>query len=106
MLERSLHEPEVLALLTCLNRHGEARLVGGCVRDSLLGLPFTDIDIATTLMPKQVIEAVTQVDMRAIPTGIDHGTVTVLHAGKSEIHAVYRSDGSACRAAFCPRLPE
>ena len=58
-----------------------ARFVGGCVRDALLGLPVKDIDIATPEPPERVTELVEQAGLRAIPTGIDHGTITALCDG-------------------------
>ena len=72
--EQGLHR-----LLTLLARDGEqALIVGGAVRNSLLGLPIDDIDIATSLEPKDVIDRLTNAGIRTIPTGLDHGTVTVL----------------------------
>lgn len=60
---------------------GETRLVGGVVRDSLLGLPVADVDLATRLTPPQVIEALEAADIRAVPTGLQHGTVTAVVGG-------------------------
>ncbi|MGL4371272.1 MAG: CCA tRNA nucleotidyltransferase [Alphaproteobacteria bacterium] len=57
---------------------GEGRFVGGAVRDSLLGQTPSDFDIATTLLPEQVLECFSQGGGRAIPTGIHHGTVTAI----------------------------
>lgn len=57
---------------------GEGRFVGGAVRDSLLGQPPSDFDIATTLLPEQVLESLAQGGVKAIPTGIHHGTVTAI----------------------------
>lgn len=57
-------------------RAGSARFVGGCVRDSLLGVEPKDIDIATTLTPDEVIKALKSAGLGAAPTGVDHGTVT------------------------------
>jgi poly(A) polymerase len=54
------------------------RFVGGAVRDSLLGLPVHDIDIATVLRPDVVMERAQAAGLKAIPTGIDHGTVTLV----------------------------
>lgn len=70
-------------LLSLLNTAGEARFVGGCVRDSLIGLPpgppgRTDIDIATTLTPERTMEVLRQQKIRVIPTGVEHGTVTAV----------------------------
>lgn len=57
---------------------GEARFVGGCVRDALIGRPLGDFDLATTLKPEAVMEACQKAGCKVIPTGIDHGTVTVV----------------------------
>ncbi|MBP1179064.1 CCA tRNA nucleotidyltransferase [Methylobacterium sp. PvR107] len=57
----------------------ETRLVGGCVRDALLGTPSADIDLATTLLPEAVIAAAERrPGLKAVPTGIAHGTVTLV----------------------------
>ncbi len=58
-----------------------ARFVGGCVRDALLGLPVKDIDIATPETPERVTALIEQAGLRAIPTGIDHGTITAICDG-------------------------
>ncbi|WP_288416684.1 CCA tRNA nucleotidyltransferase [uncultured Novosphingobium sp.] len=60
---------------------GNGRYVGGAVRDTLLGLPVKDIDVATPLHPAEVIARLDQAGIRNIPTGIEHGTVTALLAG-------------------------
>ncbi|MDF0607670.1 CCA tRNA nucleotidyltransferase [Wolbachia endosymbiont of Onchocerca gibsoni] len=57
---------------------GEIRLVGGCVRDSILQRNVHDIDLATNLFPGQVIEALKLRNIKAIPTGLKHGTVTAI----------------------------
>lgn len=57
---------------------GQARFVGGCVRNALLGAEVGDVDIATTLTPDQVIAALESAGIRAVPTGVDHGTVTAI----------------------------
>ena len=59
-------------------RPGAARFVGGCVRNTLMGRPVDDIDIATQLLPEAVIEALELANIRAIPTGIEHGTITAV----------------------------
>jgi poly(A) polymerase len=67
------------ALLALLDRDGEeARVVGGAVRNTLLGVPVGDIDIATTATPDEVIRRVEAAGLKAVPTGIEHGTVTVV----------------------------
>ncbi|GGB16507.1 poly(A) polymerase [Sphingomonas metalli] len=57
---------------------GDARFVGGAVRDSLLGCPVADVDIATVHAPGAVIDRLRVASIRAVPTGIDHGTVTAI----------------------------
>lgn len=78
-----LHEKPLASLLAILDAGGEeARVVGGAVRNTLLGVALTEIDIATTAEPKTVIERATTAGFRAVPTGIEHGTVTVVADGK------------------------
>ncbi|MFG1360295.1 CCA tRNA nucleotidyltransferase [Xanthobacter pseudotagetidis] len=68
-------------LLALLNRDGEeARVVGGAVRNTLLGLEVSDVDIATTARPDVVVARVAAAGLKAVPTGIEHGTVTVVVA--------------------------
>jgi poly(A) polymerase len=55
-----------------------ARAVGGCVRNGLLGLPATDIDIATTALPEDTLACARRAGLKTIPTGLAHGTVTVI----------------------------
>jgi len=57
---------------------GEARIAGGAVRDALLGRPVSDIDIATSEPPERVVELAEAAGLHAVPTGIEHGTVTVV----------------------------
>jgi poly(A) polymerase len=72
-----LREGAVARLLTLLNRDGEeARVVGGAVRDTLLKLPVAEIDVATTALPEEVMRRVRAAGGKAVPTGIEHGTVT------------------------------
>jgi poly(A) polymerase len=56
----------------------EARFVGGCVRDALVGRAIRDIDIATPLSPQRVTDLLHKADLKAVPTGIEHGTVTAV----------------------------
>jgi poly(A) polymerase len=65
-----------MAALETAGGSGCARFVGGCVRNSLLGQPVDDIDIATTLLPDQTIAALKAAGLKAVPTGVEHGTVT------------------------------
>ncbi len=69
-------------MLALLNREGEeTRIVGGAVRNALLGLPAGDIDLATTALPEAVMARAKRARLRTIPTGLAHGTVTVLDGG-------------------------
>ena len=74
-----LKDGEVARLLALLDRDGEeARVVGGAVRNTLLRLPVAEIDVATTAVPEEVVRRVAAAGWKAVPTGIDHGTVTVI----------------------------
>ncbi|MEM7766828.1 MAG: CCA tRNA nucleotidyltransferase [Pseudomonadota bacterium] len=85
-------------------RPGSARFVGGCVRNALMGRPVDDLDIATQLPPDAVMEALKAAGIRAIPTGIDHGTVTAVIGGEGiEITTLRRdveTDGRRAVVAF------
>jgi poly(A) polymerase len=66
-------------VLAILNGHGEeARVIGGAVRNALLGLAVADIDIATTALPEEVIRRAAAAGIKSVPTGIEHGTVTLV----------------------------
>lgn len=56
----------------------QAKFVGGCVRNALLGLPVTDIDIAINVVPETTIQLLTKAGIKAVPTGITHGTITAI----------------------------
>ena len=74
---------EAAPLLKLLDSDGEeARIVGGAVRNALLSLPVHEIDIATTALPDEVVRRVESAGWKSVPTGIEHGTVTVLLSGK------------------------
>lgn len=83
---------------------GEPRFVGGAVRDTLLGRPPREIDIATPLKPEAVLARLTAAGIRAIPTGIAHGTVTAATAKQIfEITTLRRdieTDGRHAKVAF------
>jgi poly(A) polymerase len=69
----------VARVLNLLNADGEeARVVGGAVRNALLGLPIGDIDIATTALPEEVTRRARAAGIKSVPTGIEHGTVTLV----------------------------
>ena len=83
---------------------GLTRYVGGAVRDDLLHLPFSDVDLATRLRPDEVVERLEAAKLRAVPTGIDHGTVTAVSSGHPiEVTSLRRdvaTDGRRATIAF------
>ena len=75
-------KPETAAVMRALMADGvAARFVGGCVRDTIIGRDVKDIDIATAEPPDRVVHLLETAGLKAIPTGIDHGTVTAVVAG-------------------------
>lgn len=93
----------VLGLLTGAGH--QALVVGGCVRNALLGLPVTDVDIATSALPEQVVALAETAGLRAVPTGIAHGTVTLVVDGTGyEVTTLRRdveTDGRHAVVAYC-----
>ncbi|MDE2378385.1 CCA tRNA nucleotidyltransferase [Bradyrhizobium sp.] len=92
-------------VLQLLNGNGEeARVVGGAVRNALLKLPPGDIDIATTALPDEVMRRARSAGIKAVPTGIDHGTVTLVIDGRPYEVTTLREDtetfGRKARVAF------
>ena len=80
-----MQAPETRAVMAALEAAGGAgcaRFVGGCVRNAVIGRPVADIDIATTLTPDKVTAALQAAGLKAVPTGIEFGTVTAVSAGK------------------------
>ncbi|WP_201404528.1 CCA tRNA nucleotidyltransferase [Kaistia sp. 32K] len=74
-----LADPLVRNVLAFLSTEGEeARVVGGAVRNTLMGLPVADVDIATTATPETVMARAAAAGLKVAPTGIEHGTVTVI----------------------------
>ena len=82
--------PEIQFIIDTLNKNGfEAYLVGGCVRDMLMDIPPHDYDITTSAPP----EAILTLFEKTVPTGIKHGTVTVINGGIAAEVTTYRADG-------------
>jgi poly(A) polymerase len=83
---------------------GLTRYVGGAVRDDLLGLPVSDIDLATRIPPDEVIHRLEKARIKAVPTGIDHGTITAVSDGHPfEVTTLRRdvsTDGRRATVAF------
>lgn len=92
-------------VLTLLNSGGEeARVAGGAVRNALLGFPIGDIDIATTALPEEVIRRAKLAHIKAVPTGVEHGTVTLVIEGQPFEVTTLREDietfGRKAKVAF------
>ncbi|WP_082984956.1 CCA tRNA nucleotidyltransferase [Methylobacterium platani] len=82
-LRAVLARPRLNRVLDALADPGEeTRLVGGAVRDALLGRPVADLDLATTLLPGEVVRRAGAAGLKPVPTGIAHGTVTVVAEGE------------------------
>ena len=101
--------PPTLALIEALaDAEIAARFVGGCVRDALLGHPIADIDLATPARPEAVIAALEKARIKAVPTGIEHGTVTAVfdapepprHFEITTLRRDVETDGRRARVAF------
>ncbi len=74
-----LNAPEARAVFAALAADGaETRAVGGSVRNALFGLPVKDVDLATTALPAEVMRLAEKAGLKAVPTGIEHGTVTIV----------------------------
>ena len=100
-----LTAPATQRLLAALTAAGiEARFVGGCVRDAVLGHAAADVDLATSAAPTAVMAALTAADLKAVPTGLAHGTVTAVVDGRPfEITTLRRdvaTDGRHAKIAF------
>jgi len=102
-LEGWLARPDLATLVAALGA-GQLRWVGGAVRDTRLGQAVKDIDAATPLLPNAVIAACAAAGLRTIPTGIEHGTVTVLlDGGPVEVTTLRHdvsTDGRRATVAF------
>lgn len=94
-------DPALRAVLAALP---DARLVGGAVRDALQGRTAADVDLATPRQPADVIAALERAGLRAVPTGIEHGTVTAVSGGRGfEVTTLRRdvtTDGRRAVVAF------
>ena len=100
-----LRDGVVARLLAALDGEGEeARVVGGAVRNALLDEPLGDIDVATTALPVEIIKRAQAQGFKTVPTGIDHGTVTVVIEGRPFEVTTLREDvetfGRKARVSF------
>jgi poly(A) polymerase len=93
---------DLLAALDCAGE--EARVVGGAIRNTLLGDAPGDIDVATTALPTEVMRRMERAGFKAVPTGIEHGTITVVAAGRPFEVTTLREDvetfGRRAKVAF------
>jgi poly(A) polymerase len=88
-----LEEPGTQAVMRMLEKGGfQAFAVGGCVRNALLGVPVEDVDIATDARPEDVTRLAKAAGLKPVPTGADHGTVTVVHDGVGHEVTTFRAD--------------
>lgn len=88
-----LRNPATQAVCRMLEEGGfQALFVGGCVRNALLEEPVSDIDIATDAVPERVIELAGHAGFKPVPTGIEHGTVTVVAKGLAHEVTTFRRD--------------
>lgn len=102
---RFLAEPVLARLLEALNGEGEeTRIVGGAVRNLLLGEAANDVDLATTALPAETIRRGRKAGFKAVPTGIEHGTVTLVSGRASfEVTTLRRdveTDGRRAKVVF------
>jgi poly(A) polymerase len=88
-----LRAPAVAAIFALLDRDGEeARIAGGAVRNALMGVPVTEVDFATTATPDVVEKRAAAAGVRSVPTGRDHGTVTLVSHGRAFEVTTLRED--------------
>ncbi len=82
--EQWLNEPRLQAVMRAITQAGgEIRVAGGAIRNSLLGVPISDVDLATTLLPQDVMRVCKSAGFGVHPTGFEHGTITVVNKGQS-----------------------
>ncbi len=106
-----LNTPASVAVMQMLERaQKQAYFVGGCVRNALLDQPVNDLDIATNALPQEVLKIARDAGFKAIPTGIEHGTITVIHSNTAFEITTYRrdveTDGRRAVVAFADTITE
>jgi poly(A) polymerase len=100
-----LHNRHFQKLLAVLSEGGEeARIAGGAVRNTLLGEPVADIDIATTVLPDETMRRGAAAGFKVVPTGAEHGTITLVVAGHpyevTTLRADIETDGRRAKVKF------
>jgi len=106
-----LTNPATQAVCAALEAGGaQALFVGGCVRNALMGVPVSDIDISTDAVPDRVIVLAEAAGIKAVPTGIDHGTVTLVKDGVPHEVTTFRkdveTDGRRAVVAYSTRIED
>lgn len=106
-----LEDPDTQHVCKVLKDGGaDVYFVGGCVRNALLGAGASDLDLCTNMRPEQVIDLAETAGIRAIPTGIDHGTVTLVHKSVPYEITTFRrdvaTDGRRAVVAFSDCIKE
>jgi poly(A) polymerase len=88
-----LTSKDTQAVLGMLTEAGhQAYGVGGCARNALLGVPVADVDIATSALPEEVVRLAEAAGLKAVPTGLEHGTITVVSNGEPHEITTFRKD--------------
>jgi len=100
-----LDDRHLQKLLAVLKEGGEeARVAGGAVRNALIGQPVADIDIAATTLPEETIRRAEAAGFKTVPTGVEHGTITVVAGGKpyevTTLRADVETDGRRAKVVF------
>lgn len=106
-----LSKPATRKVCAALENAGKQVLfVGGCVRNTLLGAPVSDIDLSTDALPQEVIKLSEAAGLRALPTGIEHGTITVISDHIPHEITTFRkdveTDGRRAVVAFSPDVED
>ena len=106
-----LEDPDTQHVCKVLKDGGaDVYFVGGCVRNALLGAGASDLDLCTNMRPERVIDVAETAGIRAIPTGIDHGTVTLVHKSVPYEITTFRrdvaTDGRRAVVAFSDCIKE
>lgn len=106
-----LTRPETQAVLAALTAGGHQALpVGGCVRNALRGVAVADVDVATDALPERVMALARAAGLKAVPTGLAHGTVTVVSGGIAHEITTFRRDvetfGRHATVAFSDRIAD
>jgi len=106
-----LHAPASQSLMELFKKAGfQIYFVGGCVRNALIGAPVSDLDLSTDARPAAVLALAEDAGIKAIPTGMDHGTITLIHEGETFEVTTFRkdvaTDGRRATVAFADSVED